>query len=327
MLPFRASALWAASCVLLACALEEDGAAPGAGKTVQGGTAGVSGAPFGGSGGGGGWAGSLGGAPSDAAGDQDAAGDADDAMDAIDAPADSPEADATDGAPAWNPATSPDCVVWLDAADPSTLKSAGPYVDSWASKCGAALATASGTKRPLLTLNNGRPAVHCDGLDDALVFGQSAKLADQYSILFVVYKHPGAATQQVLLSNRSVLPPVGATSTWWGTLGGTLLVYQGTATPTPVLQGAPMPDGNPMLLELAVSTMGDRALYRNGVFEQSLTGSSGLATLLGAGHLCHDPLNVEHGAFGVSEFVVFSHRLTALERAEATNALKKKWAL
>ncbi|MBI3200152.1 MAG: hypothetical protein HYZ29_01340 [Myxococcales bacterium] len=43
--------------------------------------------------------------------------------------------------------------------------------------------------------------------------------------------------------------------------------------------------------------------------------------------LCHDAVNMEHGSFDIFEVVAFAHRLTAVERADATNALKKKWGL
>lgn len=244
------------------------------GDAAQGGTAGVSGAPFGGTGGGAGWAGS-GGTLGDAAGDQGSESGA------ADAPADSPHSDGPDGWSTWNPATAADCVLWLDASDPSTLNTVGPNVNSWASKCGLALGSASGTQRPVLAITNGRPTVHCDGLNDRLVIGGSGVAATQYSVLIVIDKPAGAPSQQVLWSNRGLVPPVGGTATWFGTLNGSLLVYQDSATPAAALLGTSKLDGKTAVLELAVSTLGDRAAYRDGLLEQSDSGSSGLTTLLG----------------------------------------------
>lgn len=227
----------------------------------------------------------------------------------------------------WMPTSFPNCLLWLDAADPSTLSVSGAFVDAWNSKCGSsASATSSANKRPQLTIVDGKPALSCDGTDDELALSAAFVDAKEYTVLVALSQSP-ATNQQVIWSNRNVPPAVGGTVTYTGFAAtGHLFAYQDSALPAAVLVGASTLPKARWVIAFTVTSAGVRTLSVNGV--TYATGSSaGVATRLPAGLLCADLANAEHAQHALFEVVMYDRALTTSELSAANTALVQKWVL
>ena len=92
--------------------------------------------------------------------------------------------------PADVPASSDSMLLWLDAADASSLRLDGEFVDSWANKApnGARAAFSAGKQRPRWMAHQGTPlraAVRFDGIDDVLRIPEFGQRADAWTLVML----------------------------------------------------------------------------------------------------------------------------------------------
>lgn len=306
-----------------ACSINDEGAAP----TQSGG--GPGGGGGGSSGGDAGWpdvvkGGSTGGMGGEDASDA-AEGDSLETGSDADA-ADAPDATDGDSGTTWKPSDVPNCVLWLDAADPSVISLGGANVDSWKDKCGNGDAKSNGNQRPELVPVSGKHALRFDGVDDQLEIGGSVTQASEYTLFFVLTKNFVAPMVRPVWSNRHLGVPVGGTASYLG-FNGVLDIYQNAVVP-PTLAGKTSYDGKvvTLLYEYAVSGTGARELVVNGIVEAAGIGAN-LTTSLPVGYLAFDGPIAAHGQIDLYEVVVYTRLLSDSERATVRTQLQGKWGL
>lgn len=276
----------------------------------------------GGTGGGAGSTGGSAGAPD--GGDADASGDGD------------TEAGGTGGADAgdtgtggttgWKPLDFPNCVLWLDAADTSSLAVTGSGVQLWADKCGGHPVTAAGNGKPahIAALANGLGGVRFDGADDVLEIGGATKSTAAYVLFFVVSTTQNPPAEFPFWSNRH-LSNAGGTVTYSGMFGQRLFLYQDSAQ-SAALVGNSAPSKVPHLFEFSVGTLG-RRLVVDGVLDAQDTVVVSTATGLPGGNLASDLPNKQFSALDVFEVIFYDRELTPAELGVARGFLESKWAL
>lgn len=294
------------------------------GSGLTSGSGGIAGAVFGGGTGGtganGGDAGS-GGAPADAA-------DVGVPVGGAGGSAGSDAGDASvDGPTAWKPSDITNCVVWLDAADSTSVAVSGPAVQAWQDKCVGNAVTSSGTAKPSYTpaLLNGLPGVRFDGTDDVLEVGGAPKDATAYVLFFVLANYKAVFSPLAVWSNRNFPGPTGGTLTYFGLTNQKVFMFQNAVAPV-AFYGATALGAKAHLLELVVGSSG-RQLLVDGTIDSTDSAVVATATKLPAGLLGSDKPNNEFAAIDLFEVVFYDRELTATERTTVRTALKAKWAL
>lgn len=232
----------------------------------------------------------------------------------------------TGGATGWQPQSIPNCLLWLDAADASTVSLAGSTVQIWTEKCGGHAVSAAGNAKPeyVAGLLNGLSGVRFDGTDDTLEIGGTPKAAAAY-VMFFVAKSKAAASAFPIWSNRHLSPVLGGTWTYFGLATQRLLLFQNNSS-VPVLAGTVALGDSPHLLEVAVGPAG-RQLVVDGVIDSVDGVVVVTATGLPGGAVAHDKPNTAFGGFDLFEVVMYDRDLSLPERATVRSALKTKWAL
>lgn len=313
--------------LLIACALERDGAlglekdagggfGGAGGSGLVGGTGGISGAGTGGAGA----AGSAG--VGGASGSSGVAG-----ADAGEASAGAAGAAGAGGAPTWKPSDINDCVLWLDAADPATVIPSTGALASWTDKCGGGTATSTGNGAPVVGQAGLKPAIRCDGVNDQIALGGPTLDAAEYSLFFVFGKNFSSADQHPLWSNRNQPAVPSGTVTYLGFYNRTYL-YQNTASPK-LLQGTNFYATSLIttIYEFVATTSGKREVLLAGQMEASTPTGSSTATALRVGTLCADLPNNHFAAYDLHEVVAYSRALTDTEREVVRTELGAKWGL
>lgn len=313
----------------LGCGLEREGLVGS--EPASGGLGGA-----GGNGGAGGWwpdasAGTSGSLPTGGGGSagapQDAAAE-DVAVDvADDADAQAEAGDAGDGGVTWKPSDVPNCVLWLDAADPATVSLSGQNVQAWTDKCAATPVTSAGSSKPVYVsaLQNGLGALRFDGADDYMEIGGTPKVAAALTVFAVCVHRSPTLPAAPIWSNRNLPSAAGGTATYLGLANQSPFLYQ-NATPQPSLLGKTAVGTSPHLIELSVGASG-RQLLVDGALDASDAVVLNTATVLPSGMLAADQPNSWYGAVDLFELVAYDRELTGPERSAVRAALKAKWAL
>ncbi|MEZ4223819.1 MAG: hypothetical protein R3B13_22915 [Polyangiaceae bacterium] len=224
----------------------------------------------------------------------------------------------TGGAPPWTPDKIPNCVLWLDARDTSTLTLDGSAVTQWKSKCGSTTVTSTPPQAPKTVQVSGKPAIQCDGVDDKFDLKGTAIDANSYVLFFVARKR-FLFEEEALWSNRAGATPPSGTVTMFG-FQSRLVVWHNSVVPPGFNTDNPVAQDATLIAELAVSPAARELGIDGTTWSQALTGTG---TYLGTGTICADKSN--YGAFDLFEIIMYDRMLTNTERAKIRAELKATW--
>jgi hypothetical protein len=221
----------------------------------------------------------------------------------------------------FDPRTIPSVKLWLDASRITGLVDGDP-VGTWSDLSGNGfdLAQATGSKKPTYKtgIQNGRPVVRFDGVDDALTRASRFVTSGNFTVL-IAFKSTAA-------NSRLLLQGTGASSSFIG-------VFTASQKLSVLADGTTIATGSATLSTSSwytVSLVYDAAAspktvaYVNGTQDltQNLSANyTGDKTALGA--------NVTESSFltgDVGEVIICTTALSAADRQRAENYLRSRWA-